>query len=220
MNSFDRIKKYFTSSEIEAIDRIVTELRSRWPDAKLKLFGSKVTGKFDKESDIDVLIILPCEVDEKIREEIIDMIFDINLKFDTNISPLIFSEREWADLSILPIHYFIEKEGSSFFLCQQNLSRMFLYCQCSITSKNLKFKKHSGVRASFHKNFVKQGLVSPDDGRFYDRLFEARQRGDYVEFVHFEKEQVERWLNKAREFVNKMKRLIEKFTEEGKSPRA
>ncbi|MCD6407031.1 nucleotidyltransferase domain-containing protein, partial [Candidatus Aerophobetes bacterium] len=51
MNSFDRIKKYFTSSEIEAIDRIVTELRSRWPDAKLKLFGSKVTGKFDKESD-------------------------------------------------------------------------------------------------------------------------------------------------------------------------
>ena len=79
--------------------------------------------------------------------------------------------------------------------------------------RGFKFKKHSGVKASFHKNFVKQGLVSPDDGRFYNELFEARQRGDYIEFVYFEKSQVEEWLNRAKMFVDTVKRLIEQFKE-------
>jgi uncharacterized protein (UPF0332 family) len=39
-------------------------------------------------------------------------------------------------------------------------------------------------------------------------LFEARQRGDYIELVHFEKEQVEEWLEKARKFVEKIKNII------------
>jgi len=113
MNNFNKVKKYFTSSEIEAINGLITELRSRWPDAKFKLFGSKVTGKFDEESDIDVLILLPCKVTRKIEDQIIDMVFYINLQFGTNISPLIFSEEEWNDspISVLPIHYFVEKEG-------------------------------------------------------------------------------------------------------------
>jgi uncharacterized protein len=57
--------------------------------------------------------------------------------------------------------------------------------------KELKFKKHSGVRAAFHKNFVKTGLISQEYGQFYDEIFEARQRGDYIELVRFEKEQIE-----------------------------
>jgi len=113
MSGLDKIKKYFTSSEIEAIDRLVTKLRSLWPDAKIRLFGSKVTGKFDEESDIDILILLPCKVTRKIEDQIIYMVFYINLEFGTNISPLIFSEEEWNDspISALPIHYFVEKEG-------------------------------------------------------------------------------------------------------------
>lgn len=115
MNNFDNIKKYLTSSELEAIEKLIIELRTRWPDSKFKIFGSKVTGDFDEESDIDILILLPCKVTRKIEEQIIDMVFYINLQFETNISPLIFSEEEWnnSPISILPIHYFIEKEGVS-----------------------------------------------------------------------------------------------------------
>ncbi len=108
-----KIEKYLTKSELDAINKLYAHLKKDWPEATFTLFGSRATGKFDEESDIDILILLPCNVSEKIREQIIDIVFDINLQFDTNISPLIFSKREWADLSILPIHYFVEKEGVS-----------------------------------------------------------------------------------------------------------
>lgn len=70
---------------------------------------------FDEESDLDLLILLPCEVTEKIRREIIHKILDINLQFDSNISPLILAEKEWNDsvISSLPIHHFVEEEGET-----------------------------------------------------------------------------------------------------------
>jgi hypothetical protein len=98
-----------------------------------------------------------------------------------------------------------------------SVNRIYYACfyivSALLLQRDLKFKKHSGVKASFHKNFVRQGLVSPDDGRFYNKLFEARQRGDYIEFVYFKKPQVEEWLNEAKRFVNKIKRLIEQSGE-------
>ena len=60
---------------------------------------------------------------------------------------------------------------------------------------------------AFHTNLVKPGLVSQEIGRFYDELFEARQRGDYIELVDFEKDQITKWLQQAREFINAVKPL-------------
>ena len=44
---------------------------------------------------------------------------------------------------------------------------------------------------------------------FYDELFEARQRGDYIELIEFKKKQVENWLQKAKKFVAVVNLLIE-----------
>lgn len=52
-----------------------------------------------------------------------------------------------------------------------------------------RFSKHSGVRSAVHQKLVKTGLITPDLGKIYDRLFENRQEGDYLEMVHFEEEQ-------------------------------
>jgi len=106
-----KIQQYLTRSELDAIDKLKSTLERLYPGIKFKIFGSKATGKFDEESDIDILILLPCEVNEKIREQVIDIVFDIDLEFDTNISPLILSQKEWENLYPLPIHYFVEKEG-------------------------------------------------------------------------------------------------------------
>jgi len=57
---------------------------------------------------------------------------------------------------------------------------------------------------------VKSGLVDEEDGKFYDRLFNSRLKGDYVEFTNFEEEEVEEWLKKAKEFTEKVRLLIEK----------
>lgn len=102
-----------TEAEKLALDEVVTTLKNDWSSVKFKLFGSKVSGTFDEESDLDLLIMLPCLVTNEIRQRIINKVFDINLAYETNISALIVSEEEWqsAPLKLLPIHYFIEEEG-------------------------------------------------------------------------------------------------------------
>lgn len=74
--------------------------------------------------------------------------------------------------------------------------------------RKLRFSKHSGVRATFHQQLVKPGLVSRENGQLYDELFEARQRGDYIELVSFEKSDVKDWLERATHFLKEIKLLI------------
>lgn len=104
-----------TENEIIALTELTTALRELWPQARIKLFGSKATGTFDAESDVDVLVLLPCSVTETIRKQIIHKVFEINLAHESNISVLIVSGEEWDSsiFSFLPIHSFIEQEGVS-----------------------------------------------------------------------------------------------------------
>jgi len=106
-------KLTLTKSENDALIKLITDMRVSWPDAKFKLFGSKVKGVADDESDIDLLIVLPCNVTSEIRRQIIHKVFEINLTFETNISPIIMAGKEWESprFSLLPIHAFIEEEG-------------------------------------------------------------------------------------------------------------
>jgi len=91
-----------------------------------------------------------------------------------------------------------------------SVNRIYYACFYAVSAillqEELRFKKHSGVRAAFHQHLVKSGKVSLEHGKFYDELFEARQRGDYIELVSFEKNQVEDWLHQAEKFVEAMMR--------------
>jgi len=120
------------------------------------------------------------------------------------------------------IKYWVEKSTESLKSAKDELraerlsfsvNRIYYSCfyivSAFLLQKGFMFKKHSGVRACFRENLVKPGLVGIEEGKFYDKLFGAQLKGDYVEFTHFEKEEVKDWLNKAKEFVNKMKGLIE-----------
>jgi uncharacterized protein len=100
-------------NELLALNELTMSIRRLWPSARIKLFGSKATGSFDAESDVDVLILLPCPVSETIRRQIVHKVFEINLAFESNITTLIVSEQEWnsSPLTFLPIHSTIEKEG-------------------------------------------------------------------------------------------------------------
>jgi uncharacterized protein (UPF0332 family) len=72
-----------------------------------------------------------------------------------------------------------------------------------------KFSKHSGVRAAIHRTLVKAGKIDISLGRFYDLLFNARQRGDYQELVEFSTEETEELISQAEGFVEEMKRLLQ-----------
>ena len=120
------------------------------------------------------------------------------------------------------IKYWIEKSTESLNAAEDelkagrfsfSLNRIYYSCfyivSAVLLQRELRFKKHPGVRAAFHKNFVKAGLISREHGQFYDKIFEARQRGDYIELVSFEKEQIERWLQEAKDFIEVVKKLIQ-----------
>lgn len=119
------------------------------------------------------------------------------------------------------VHYWMEKAMECLDAAYDELkadrlsfsvNRIYYACFYAVSAvllqEGFQFKKHSGVRAAFHKNFVKHGLVSRELGEFYDEVFEARQRGDYIGLVRFQKEQVERWLKQAKQFVEAIKSLI------------
>ncbi len=57
----------------------------------LKLFGSKARGESQKDSDIDVLVVLK-NVTPDIKDQVIDIAFEINLEFDVYISPRVIAE--------------------------------------------------------------------------------------------------------------------------------
>ncbi|TYO94782.1 nucleotidyltransferase domain-containing protein [Desulfallas thermosapovorans] len=60
----------------------------------IKLFGSKSTGKFHDESDIDVLIVVK-QRNEETMNSISDILLDIELKYASNISPIVLTTTEF-----------------------------------------------------------------------------------------------------------------------------
>src|SRR5262245_21726039 len=80
---------------------------------RIVLFGSVVRGEADEESDVDLLIVLKEPLSHQVRDRITNVIFDINLDFDTNLSELIVDRQTWDRglPSVLPIHQTIQEEG-------------------------------------------------------------------------------------------------------------
>jgi uncharacterized protein len=71
-----------------------------------------------------------------------------------------------------------------------------------------RFVKHSGLRGAMHRDLVKPGLLDMNDGKAYDRLFEARQQADYLELVSFGAEEARSSLSDAIRLVDELQRLI------------
>jgi len=102
-----------TQKQAQALIEIRDHINKKFNIEKIILFGSIVRGDFDEESDIDLLIITSNILPRRVRHEITDIVFDVNLKYETNYSTLVVDNSSWKNgpYSILPIHDEIEKEG-------------------------------------------------------------------------------------------------------------
>jgi len=94
------------------------------------------------------------------------------------------------------------------------VNRLYYACFYAVLAlavpKAFSSSKHSGVRAFFHKEFVKTGMLDMHLGGLYDRLFDTRQKGDYVDLVYFDAAEVGPWLEEAKGFVESVNALIAK----------
>ncbi len=92
--------------------------------------------------------------------------------------------------------------------CANRLYYAFYYVVTALLArKGLASSKHTGIKALFNQHFVKTGLVPKENGRLYNRLFDARQEGDYIDFVVFERDGVEPWISQVKDFIETISRL-------------
>jgi uncharacterized protein (UPF0332 family) len=63
---------------------------------------------------------------------------------------------------------------------------LFYEVMALLLTKDLSSARHTGIRALFNEHFVRTGKVGVESGRFFSRMYDFRQKGDYADFVQFE----------------------------------
>lgn len=105
---------YFSQAEKKVVQTFVEELKNRMGDEiiKIVLFGSKVRGDFNRESDIDIFILVK-EKTQDIRDRIGDLTADYIFNHDIPLSPVLYDLFEYQQNRELGSFFFenVEKEG-------------------------------------------------------------------------------------------------------------
>jgi predicted nucleotidyltransferase len=106
------MQQQLLNKEKKALLKLKKELSLKYNLYWLKLFGSKARGDFDKESDIDVVIVLD-NVTWEIEKQVYELCFYLGLEYDVLISPIIYSIQEINDklTKATPLFMTVEKEG-------------------------------------------------------------------------------------------------------------
>jgi len=91
---------------------------------------------------------------------------------------------------------------------------MFYAVSDLLITMRLSSSKYSGVLSIFNREIVNKGHLEKKWGEFYSDMFKRRQKGDYQDFVKFQKQDVKAWLKKSEEFIDKIAKLAFKNVEE------
>ena len=87
---------------------------------------------------------------------------------------------------------------------------LFYAASALLLSKGIFTKRHSGLIAQMHLNFVKPGILTTDEGALLKVMFELRHEGDYEDFVDVERADIEEYTPQVQALVEKLKGLTEK----------
>ena len=93
------------------------------------------------------------------------------------------------------------------------VNRLYYACFYAVTALLLRdgrqFARHSGVKSEFSRTYIKPGRVDVKWNKFYQKLFDDRQEGDYIPTATFEAPDVSTCLQQAREFIDLIRGLID-----------
>ncbi|HLU94273.1 MAG TPA: nucleotidyltransferase domain-containing protein [Membranihabitans sp.] len=92
-------------------------------DNKVVLFGSRARGDETKDSDWDILILLPA-MTEEIKDKIRDKLYELELTTDQVISPIIHSFNGWENRSVTAIYQIINEEGIEYEVLQSTVDQV------------------------------------------------------------------------------------------------
>lgn len=77
------------------------------------------------------------------------------------------------------------------------------------TGIDMKTSKHAGVISLFDKEFIKTGKIDKYYSKMLHNSFDARQEGDYREFVELSPEEAAGFVKSAEEFVEVIKKIVQ-----------
>jgi len=100
-------------NQYKAVTKLKKRVNAVFDIVEMVIFGSIVRGESDNESDLDILIVTKLPMERAIRHQITDIVCEINLEYDTNLSTLVIDQTAWQSglYSVLPIHQEILAEG-------------------------------------------------------------------------------------------------------------
>ena len=106
--------RHLTSQEKAALSEFVARLRERYADEVMLvvLFGSKVRGDFDEESDLDVLVVVGSG-GWRFHREISFIGSRVSLDYDVNVSPKAVNQTLYREIreSRTPFYENVRAEG-------------------------------------------------------------------------------------------------------------
>ena len=83
------------------------------------------------------------------------------------------------------------------------------YAVCALLVNNgHNTRTHNGVFSLLGEHFVSVGLVSREQNKFYRRVLELRQTGDYDDFIVVREEDIIPLLEPAKQFIETIENLI------------
>ncbi|KFD41465.1 hypothetical protein DK28_0208740 [Peptococcaceae bacterium SCADC1_2_3] len=104
--------KLIKPEEHLAIAEFKQKIIDKFGRAEVTIFGSKARGNENVYSDIDLLVLLEGEVNNSIEEEIFDLGFEVELKYDVILGIVIYSKKFWnSSGKLLPLYNNISREG-------------------------------------------------------------------------------------------------------------
>ena len=106
--------------------------------------------------------------------------------------------------------YILFRAGRLFSALNRIYYALFYEVMALLLTKDLSSARHTGVRALFNEHFVRTGKVSVESGRFFSRMYDFRQKGDYADFVQFEEAKIKEWLVLAESFISEVDQVIGK----------
>jgi len=89
---------------------------------------------------------------------------------------------------------------------------MFYAVQAVLITKNASFSKHGQVKGYFNKEFVHKGIFSVSLGKIYNRVFEYRQKFDYVDFEIPTTDMVNEFIKHATDFIGEVELFLKRET--------
>ncbi len=81
-----------------------SKISSKYPLIEMRVFGSTARGDRSKESDIDVFIRLST-VNRELEDNLFDIAYDLELKYDCLIDLIVLSDENLADSHPKPMIY-------------------------------------------------------------------------------------------------------------------